>query len=433
MGNILNRVKELLNKNRKVSIGAGLLIIILVLIFSGRSSKSASAFQTVKAERGNLVATVGATGTVRAQQSATLNWQTSGTVETVNVKVGDRVKQDDVLASLEKTSLPQNVILAEADLVSAQKALDDLLNSDTNRAQALINLKKAQDAYQAAYDYRQSLNGKVDLKQVIFVNVGGQSVPKVKYYKGYADEKTIAAADDDLALKKAKLDDAQRAYDRLSAGSDSPDVIAARARVAAAQATLNMARIAAPFDGTITQASPMVGDQVSPGMPAFRIDDLSRLMVDVQVSEIDINNVAVGQPVMLTFDAISGKTYHGEVVEVSQSGDIVSGAVNFTVTVHLTDPDEQVKPGMTAAVNIVVNQVKDQLLVPNRAVRLVDGKRVVYILVNEQPKQVEITLGPSSDTMSVVTGGDLKEGDLIILNPPTIFQGPPNGGPFRGG
>ena len=86
---------------------------------------------------------------------------------------------------------------------------------------------------------------------------------------------------------------------------------------------------------------------------------------------------------------------------------------------------------MTAAVNIIVNQVKDQLLVPNQAVRLVNGKRVVYILVNGAPQQVEIALGASSDTMSVVTGGNLKEGDLIILNPPAQFG--PGGGAGGGG
>ena len=96
------------------------------------------------------------------------------------------------------------------------------------------------------------------------------------------------------------------------------------------------------------------------------MDDLSNLLIDVQVSEVDINNIALDQPVTLTLDAIPNKTYHGQVTEVSQAGDTSSGAVNFTVTAKLTDGDAQVKPGMTAAVNIVTNQVKDQLLVPNR-------------------------------------------------------------------
>jgi len=84
-------------------------------------------------------------------------------------------------------------------------------------------------------------------------------------------------------------------------------------------------------------------------------------------------------------------------------------------------------------VNIVVQQVKDQLLVPNRAVRLVDAQRVVYILESGRPKQVQITLGASSDTMSVVAGGNLKEGDLVILNPPTANFGPGGGPVVRSG
>ena len=426
----LNRVKELLNKNRKVSIGVGvviLIVIIIALVVSRRSSSTATAFQTVKLEKGNLVATVGATGTVRAKQSATLLWQTSGKVEHVNVQVGDQVKQDDVLASLSKASVPQSVILAEADLVSAQKALEDVLNSDTARAQAIIKLKVAQDAYERARDYRESLNGKVDLKQVIFVNVGGQSVPKVKYYRGYADEETKAAADADLALKKAQYEDAKRTLDRVKDGPNPEDVAAGEARVAAAQATLNMAQISSPFNGVVTQSEPAVGDLVAAGASAFRVDDLSHLLVDVGVSEVDINSVQIDQSVTLTFDAILGKEYKGRVVEVGQSGDSVNGVVNFVVTVELTDADGKVKPGMTAAVNIVVNQVNGVLLLPNRAVRLVDSQRVVYVLVDDKPSMVKVQLGSSSDTMSELVGGDLKEGDSIILNPPSV-----NGGPFGG-
>ena len=102
--------------------------------------------------------------------------------------------------------------------------------------------------------------------------------------------------------------------------------------------------------------------------------------------------------------------------------------VNFTVTVELTDSDSAVKPGMTAAVNIVVEEIQDVLLVQNRAVRLVDGTRVVYILENGVPVRKEITLGSSSDTMSVIASGDVKEGDALVLNPPVEFG--PGGGPF---
>lgn len=428
----MSKLFDYLKRNRKVTIPVVLVLIFIVgFLFIRGGHQQKSPYQTETLSKGSLTATVGATGSVRAAQNALLVWQTSGTVDKVNVTVGDVVKMGDVLAALAKTSLPQNIILAEADLVTAQGNLDDLMKSDTARSQAAIALLSAQDAYDKAKTYRESLNGKIDLQKVTFVTIGGRTFPKVTYYKGYADPETIEKADNDLALKKAQLDDAQRAYDRVKGGPNAADVAAAQARVDAAQATLNAALIKAPFNGTITQADPMPGDQVSAGTTAFRIDDLSSLLVDVQVSEIDINNVSVGQSVSVTFDAIPNKTYNGKVTEVSQAGDIVSGAVNFTVTVQLTDGDQNVKPGMTAAVNIVVDQVDGQLLVSNRAVRFVDGNPAVYILKNGLPQEVQIKLGLSDGVRSVVQGGELEEGDLIILNPPAQFG--PGGPALQGG
>jgi HlyD family secretion protein len=108
-------------------------------------------------------------------------------------------------------------------------------------------------------------------------------------------------------------------------------------------------------------------------------------------------------------------------------GNIVQGVVEFTVTIALNDADEAVKPGMTAAVNIVVNQLENVLLVPNRAVRVREGQRVVYVMDNGALQAVEITLGASSETVSEVIDGDLQVGDMVVLNPPTVFEqnGPP--------
>ncbi|OGO22896.1 MAG: hypothetical protein A2Y54_08655 [Chloroflexi bacterium RBG_16_51_16] len=435
------------------------LVILLIFIFRPGREDPSQAFQTEVISRGDLIATVGATGSVRAHQSAVLNWGTSGIVETVMAKVGEEVEQGQVLASLLKTSLPQTVILAEADLVEAQKALDDLLGSDTARAQALIDLKKAQDEYESAYNYRVELNKKGWFKKVVVKTVNHQPVAEIKWYRGYADAETIAKADDQLSLKKAMLEDAQRDYGRLESGPNPSDVAAAEARVAAAYATLNMSKIISPFAGTVTQVDPSLnipesntssnnsagtapteklitpspystnlgvptsqisGEQVSQGQFGFRVDDLSSLLVDVQISEVDINTIDVNQAVTLTFDAILDKNYHGKVVNVSQAGDTLEGVVNFTVTMELIDADELVKPGMTAAVNIVVTELTDVLLIPNRAVRVRENERVVYTLVDGKLIPVKVTLGQSSDSSSVLVEGDLQEGDLIVLNPPNL-------------
>jgi len=147
------------------------------------------------------------------------------------------------------------------------------------------------------------------------------------------------------------------------------------------------------------------------------------MLVDVDIPEIDINRIKVGQPASLTFDAIQNKSYQGEVTAVAQVGSNGQGVVNFRVTIVLLNPDELVHPGMTAALSIIINQLEDVLLVPNRAVRTVDNQRVVYILQNNLPVAVPIEIGVSSDTFSELVAGDLKEGDLIVLNPPsTVMQ-----------
>jgi HlyD family secretion protein len=358
------------------------------------------------------------------------------------------------------------VILAKADLVSAQRTLDNLFNSDAAQAQAQLNLANAQDAYNRTLWSRKYANtpnvtsaDKIDAAQAA-VTLAKDKVEKAQdYYDRFAenadddplkasalsslanakialenaektlrfytetpDQQEILISDGEVAVAKARLEDAQREWERLKNGSDEADILAAKARVAAIQATIDMAHITAPFAGTVTDTDVQVGDQVSPGSTAFRIDDLSHMLVDVMVPEVDINNIKIGQEVDLTFDAIADKEYSGKVVEVARVGTTTAGVVNFGVTIEILNPDEQVLPGMTAAVNIVISNLTDILLIPNRAVRMVDGKRVIYLMKNGIPTEVEIEIGASSDTLSELVSGDVKEGDTIILNPTIDFS-----------
>ena len=112
----------------------------------------------------------------------------------------------------------------------------------------------------------------------------------------------------------------------------------------------------------------------------------------------------------------------GEVTEVAAIGVDSGSGVDFTVTLKIIDPDEQVRPGMTAAVNVIVSQVEDILTIPSRAVRLENNQRVVYVLNGSDLKKVKIDIGASSETYIEIISGDLKEGDLIVLNPPVEFN-----------
>lgn len=458
-------------------IGVVVLGIAAVIIVNNINAQKAAAatMQTQVLEKGDLTAIVGATGTVRANQTATLAWQTNGRIESINAAIGDKVKTDEVLSSLAQSSLSQSIILAQSDLVTAQRNLDDLQNSDTARSQAQLNLANAKQAYdkvrwnaiyadkprETSQNTLDSANAAVviaqdraDRAQKEYDRFGespetdllkanalsnlaaakkalAEAKLSLDFYTQHPSVKEVSISEGEIAVAKAKLDDAQREWDRLKDGTDPADIEAAKARVAAIEATLNMAKITSPFAGIVTDAAGMVGDMVSPNTYAFRVDDLSKMFVDVEIPEVDINRVKVGQDVTLTFDAINAAEYQGRISEVARIGTNTAGAVNFKVTIEVLNPDEQVMPGMTAAVNIVVSDLKDVLTIPNRAVRLVDGKRVVYVLKNGLPVKVEIEIGSSSDTLSEVISGDLKVGDVLILNPSTDFTSMMSGGrPF---
>ena len=128
-----------------IVIGVVALVLLVVGVSMSRQPQEA-VYETIPLERGDLAASVGATGSVRANRTAVLNWQANGNVGAVNAAIGDKVTGGEVLAELDKASLSQAIILAEADLVNAQQALDDLLQSDT----ALIEAQKAVDKAEKA-------------------------------------------------------------------------------------------------------------------------------------------------------------------------------------------------------------------------------------------------------------------------------------------
>jgi len=430
----------------------------------------AESYLTTTVQRGNLTAIVGGTGTVRSNQSAFLTWQINGNIDDVFVEIDDLVKSDQILASLSKGSLAQSIILAQADLVNAKRNLDTLLNSSLAKAQAQSALANAADALDTAKKRRESKAYQRASDQVIeeaYANyilakdeaskweqrydtvddrpeddpvraaalsewaaakqILARAEANLRYLESDPDAEEIAIAEGNLVLAQAQYDEALREWDRLKDGPDPDDILAAQARIDAIQATIDAATLRAPFDGVITEVRSKKGDQVNPGSISFRLDDMSKLIVDVQIPEVDINSIKSGMTARITFDGIQGKEFTGTVVQVARVGTSVGGVVNFNVAVELNDADESVLPGMTAAVNLITNEITNVLIIPNRAVRLKDGVRVVYLLKPGQliPEATNVTIGAISDLQSEVIAG-VKEGDKIVLNPPTEMLTGPN-------
>ena len=451
-------------------------------------------------------------------------------MEAVNVKLGSKVKKDDVLAALQMTSLNAGIIQAQADLAAAEEDLDTLMNSTTPQAQALKALQDARTALdnynynfpatqakaqadlltaqtnlttmtnrRTALNYARASQGDIDAAQASY-NLAQKAVEDAQknynrvdhlrptdplrslaqvrladaekkrdaalatlnWYVGKPTKDDMAKADANvglamatlaqaqdawnlvkdgpdltqLAILKAQITDAQRKYDQVKDGPSATAIQSAQARIMADQATLNVARLTAPFDGTITEVDVMAGDLVTPGELAFQIDDISSQYVDLEVSEVDIDKVKVGQTVDLTFDAVQEKEYAGVVDQIGLVSKVNAGAVNYLVTVKLTDPDGDILQGMTASASIVVGEKQAVLLVPSIAIRIENNQSVIDVLRGGKVTTVVIQTGLASNTQTEIVSGDVTAGDEAVINQAAntlLFERPGGGGGSFGG
>lgn len=506
----------------------GLLVAaaVLVVVLAGcsgiirRNAQALDTIETVAVERGPLTVMIGAIGSVRSAQTATLSWQTSGTVGSVTAALKQKVTRGESMASLDPTSLSQGILQAQVDLINArssleslkqpdplkiaqaqetleqaQTQLDNLLNpSAVVLAEAEISVLNAQDALedaqnqvnrlafgrggqeqvelaranyllalekvdqmQARYDQTPGSPDRDPAKAMALSSLAGaqnerdRTLAAINWYLGGYTSTEVAEKEADLSLAQARLEnsqrtlaelqnptsatlalaqarvtDAQKALDEQLGGPSEDDLLIAQTRVTQAEAALAAAGLVAPFDGTITQVMVLQGDLVSPGSPAFRIDDLSTLYVDLEVSEVDISVVQPGQPVSITFDAILDQSYEGEVTQIGQIGTISQGTVSFSVTVRMLNPGPMVRSGMTAIANITVAQAEDILQLPSTVIQEDEGKRYVYLLPEggspADARQVYVQVGLTSDTSSEVISSELKEGDRVLVSAPDLFM-----------
>lgn len=289
-------------------------------------------------------------------RDTTLSFQAMGTVVSVDVETGDKVKKGEVLARLGGES-DAAYAAAQLELVTAQQALDDLQESqDEVRAQSLIALDEAEEAYDKAVDYYESLFEPYEYDELVFVRkvtpFGIKRIPEIKTRKvDKADDETIADAQEDMDLKLALLENSQRAVDRMQDGPDTDQLALLEARLNAAKAAVAAFAIVAPFDGTVMDVNVEVGEQVGMETWAIKIADTGSWYVETtDVTELEVVDIAEGQHVTFTADALSDVTMEGVVAEVSQSSYTQSGDVIYTVRIQAGEVDPRVKWGMTVEV-----------------------------------------------------------------------------------
>ena len=297
---------------------------------------------------------------------AEIAFTASGVISEVLVQEGESIKRGQPLIRLGDAS-DTNYASAQLELASAQQAINDLTNvAGTDLAQAIIDLKDAQEAYEKADNYLIYLRNEKKVPQtetrsfLIQTRKGYEYRTKTKHFKGPAPEDWIIEAENDLALKKAELENAERTYERLKDGADAEQLAVLEARLAAAEAGLAAFSVIAPFDGVVAELNAKAGNSITAGEVAVTVADFSSWLIETtDLTEIDVVTLSEGQAVTVTFDAIPGETFSGVIDSIGQTYEEKQGDITYTVTVALEDSHPSLRWGMTAVVKF-----QDEGLVP---------------------------------------------------------------------
>ena len=454
-------------------------ILIVGFVFLRPSEEPEAAVErTAIVETGPLQVWVTGTGKVEPAAQAALSFKTTGTLGELAVEVGQKVEEGQVLASLDPASLDASLLGAEADLIAAQQALDDLLEGPTEQqiAQAEMALAQAKDRLDdaeykwnsqqegmrastdtirgaearltlaqaevdQAYDEYRAVSGRpsddpakaLALTKLVAARADRDAALRnVNWYKGYPTEIQQAILDSEIAVAQANLLQAEEDLIDLQAGPDADAVRSAEARLRAAQAVVDQARLISPIAGTVMSTNHSVGDSVRPGDIEIVIADLDSLHIDTRVDELDVGDVEIGQMVEITLDALPDLVLEGSVAGIDLTPEIDASSTQYPVRVEVDSIDDLVRVGMTAALSVLVADETDAVLVPNWALGFDPDTGEIFVTVvdGEDRDRRVIVLGLRNDTFSEVLSG-LESGETISASIEERQRG--NGGLFFGG
>jgi HlyD family secretion protein len=425
--------------------------------------------------RDDLEITVAASGSVAMRRRAALAFESPGTVRSVAVAVGDRVKAGQELARLDDTALRDTIRRVELDLAQAELNLETLLKPVDQReidvaqlaireatmamavarsSQELAEARAAQDRVRAqrleadvrdAYESYVETLDEFGLPQAFAAGItasymeaqGNVGITQVK------SEHAIQQARSQWLAAYERYESAQNQVAQLKAGADDTQIRTVNLQIDQVRLNLEQARadldstvLTAPFDGVISEVNVRADTATPTGLPAFTLIDDSTLYVDLTVDEIDIGQIREDQTVLITLDAYPQNLVEGVIDRVALLPDSLGGVIVYPVRVRIIDTaDTEPRDGMTASATITTGLLEDVLLIPNWAVRTSQTSEEIYTYCfcgpEDQLQQTPIEVGARNDTWTQVLAG-LEEGMRVALVTETRsllnIQGPPSRG-----
>jgi multidrug efflux pump subunit AcrA (membrane-fusion protein) len=430
-----------------------------------RGAASSVSYRTATATLGTVTQTVSLSGNLAPDGATDLDFQGAGKVTAVNVQPGQTVTAGEVLATQDPTTLDANLIQAQANLSSAQAKL----SLDQAGATA-SSIAQGQGQVNSAYvQYTTALTTLADTKAV---NAQMVSQAYAAYTAAQAaasaagctstatvppcpqDEQTVAqdlqawqaasakaAQSNDQAQGQVNADkvqwqNAKTSLTALQGGSTSSQQIAmdasqvsiAQVGVTTAQNALSAATLKTPSGGVVEEVNVSIGEQISSGgtggasasasasasaTHAIVIITPGVYEVTGSVSDALVNQIAVGQSAQVVA-AGSSNAVPGKVTQVAEEATVSSGVATFPVTVVLSGASPSLRPGMSAAVSVIVNQVVQVTTVPTSAVHTTGAGSTVTLFVNGKPVPVAVTVGAADATRTQILSG-VKVDDVVVI------------------
>lgn len=379
------RRKKLIRRGIAAGIvGAIALIAIVATLVINAQPQGASGPVTDMSTEGTFSTTVEAKGQLKPISSSVVSPSVDGTVDSINVQAGQSVNEGDVLMTIKNDELDRNVAEAQRAVAAAQ---EDLANAQKAAAAAQATPTTDDDRASAA------------------AGISAES----------ADTNAVSAAQRSLASAQANLDQANaKAASRTVTAPSSGSIVELNAKVGA----------------TVTGGMIMGESDTSGGKQCMQIADLSKMKVTVQVGEKDIAKIAVGQNANVTYPAFPDIVSQGTVTAIASvaNSDAANGggSVTFNVDILIEAPDARLKPGMTAEVSVVTEQLDDVVMVPTMALMTEDGEHY-YVNVatddkGKQTRRVKVTVVTQNDNEAVVGKTQVKrdeQGNEINPGVPT--------------
>ena len=349
-------------KKRRITITTICVVVIGIVlgIVLTRGAGPEAVPTTFNVTRGDIVKSIIVDGSLQMPDKAYLSFGATGTVAEVLVDEGNNVTKDQVLARLDAPSLESSVEMAELRVEIAEE-----------------QVKAARAQYEIAE-----------------INL---------------DDPPPTMSEDVLELQ---VDAAKASWETAKLNLEIAEL-----SLESAELNLEKAVIVAPFDGVVADISITEGKEISTATlatPAISLVDTSEIEMPGFIDEIDIAMVQPGQEANILLDALPDEEVKGEVAFISPVGTIRAGVVSYGTTITLENPVAELRDGMSATAEIIIERRDDVLFVPNRAIRGTLENPTVLVLVDEQEEEREITLGLTDGINTEVLSG-LEEEEKVIL------------------